>query len=111
MKFWNVECVSFLKPSNKWNKGGKTYDAGIKETSRNERAPAEEKMTPLEAFRSFTLDAAYAGHQEQIIGSLATGKKADFILLDNNLFTMAKENIWRTSVNKTWVNGKLVFEK
>lgn len=71
----------------------------------------EEKMTPLEAFRSFTLDAAYAGHQEQIIGSLATGKKADFILLDNNLFTMAKENIWRTSVNKTWVNGKLVFEK
>lgn len=72
---------------------------------------ADEKMTPLEAFRSFTLDAAYAGHQEQIIGSLATGKKADFILLDNNLFTMAKENIWRTSVNKTWVNGKLVFEK
>ena len=71
----------------------------------------EEKMTPLEAFRSFTLDAAYAGHQEQIIGSLATGKKADFILLDNNLFTMAKEDIWRTSVNKTWVNGKLVFEK
>jgi len=71
----------------------------------------EEKMTPLEAFRSFTLDAAYAGHQEQIIGSLAKGKKADFILLDNNLFTMAKENIWRTSVNKTWVNGKLVFEK
>jgi predicted amidohydrolase YtcJ len=71
----------------------------------------EEKMTPLEAFRSFTLDAAYAGHQEQIIGSLAKGKKADFILLDNNLFTMAKEDIWRTSVNKTWVNGKLVFEK
>ncbi len=71
----------------------------------------EEKMTPLEAFRSFTLDAAYAGHQEQIIGSLAKGKKADFIILDNNLFTMAKEDIWRTSVNKTWVNGKLVFEK
>jgi len=72
---------------------------------------AEEKMTPLEAFRSFTLDAAYSGHQENIIGSLAAGKKADFIILDNNLFTMPEENIWRTSVEQTWVNGKLVYKK
>ena len=49
---------------------------------------ADEKMTPLEAFRSFTIDAAYSGHQENIIGSLAKGKKADFILLDRNIFTM-----------------------
>ena len=68
-------------------------------------------MTPLEAFRSFTLDAAYAGHQEQIIGSLATGKKADFVLLEQNLFTMPEQDIWKITVNKTWVNGKLVYKK
>lgn len=72
---------------------------------------AEEKMTPLEAFRSFTLDAAYSGHQDNIIGSLAAGKKADFVLLDNNLFTMPAENIWQMTVDKTWVNGKLVYKK
>lgn len=72
---------------------------------------ADEKMTPLEAFRSFTLDAAYAGHQENIIGSLGAGKKADFVLLDNNLFTMSEQNIWQISVDKTWVNGKLVYQK
>lgn len=72
---------------------------------------ADQKMTPLEAFRSFTLDAAYAGHQENIIGSLAQGKKADFVLLDNNLFTMPEQNIWKISVDKTWVNGKLVYKK
>lgn len=72
---------------------------------------ADEKMTPLEAFRSFTLDAAYAGHQENIIGSLGAGKKADFVLLDNNLFTMPEQNIWQISVDKTWVNGKLVYQK
>ena len=72
---------------------------------------ADEKMTPLEAFRSFTLDAAYAGHQEQIIGSLATGKKADFVLLEQNLFTMPEQDIWKITVNKTWVNGKLVYKK
>jgi predicted amidohydrolase YtcJ len=72
---------------------------------------ADQKMTPLEAFRSFTLDAAYSGHQENIIGSLAKGKKADFVLLDNNLFTMPEQNIWQISVDRTWVNGKLVYQK
>lgn len=72
---------------------------------------ADEKMTPLEAFRSFTIDAAYSGHQENIIGSLATGKKADFIILDQNIFTMPEQNIWQVTVDKTWVNGKLVYKK
>jgi len=72
---------------------------------------AEEKMTPLEAFRSFTIDAAYSGHQEKIIGSLATGKKADFVLLEQNLFEMPEQDIWQMAVEKTWVNGKLVYQK
>lgn len=72
---------------------------------------AEEKMTPLEAFRSFTVDAAYSGHQEKIIGSLATGKKADFVLLEQNLFEMPEQDIWQMAVEKTWVNGKLVYQK
>jgi predicted amidohydrolase YtcJ len=72
---------------------------------------SDEKMTPLESFKSFTLDAAYSGHQENIIGSLAKGKKADFILLDKNLFTIPEQDIWTIKVDKTWVNGKLVYKK
>ena len=71
----------------------------------------EEKMTRIEAFNSFTLQAAYAGHQEKIIGSLVSGKKADFILVEDNLFTIPETDIWQNKVLKTWVNGKLVFEK
>lgn len=71
----------------------------------------DEKMTTIEAFKSFTIDAAYAGHQETIIGSLAIGKKADFVLLDENLFEIPNKDIWKISVNKTWVNGKLVYQK
>lgn len=71
----------------------------------------EESMTRLEALRSFTIDAAYSGHQENIIGSLEQGKKADFILLENNYFTESQENIWKNKVFSTWVNGNQVYQK
>ena len=46
-------------------------------------------MTLPEAFRAFTLDAAYAQHQEKTLGSLEKGKWADFILVDRDLFQIA----------------------
>jgi len=70
-----------------------------------------EKMTRLEALKSFTIDAAYAGHQERLIGSLANGKKADFILITDDLFTIPEEDIWQVKVQSTWVNGKKVYQQ
>ncbi|MEW6981917.1 amidohydrolase [Colwelliaceae bacterium 6471] len=69
----------------------------------------QEKMTRIEAFKSFTIDAAYSGHQESIIGSLSTGKKADFVLLEDNIFTIAESKLWQNKVLATWVNGKKVY--
>lgn len=65
----------------------------------------EERMTVAEAFASFTLDAAYAGHQEDIIGSLEPGKAADFILVDQDIFSDSPTQIWKATVSGTWVNG------
>ncbi len=72
---------------------------------------SEEAMTRLEALRSFTIDAAFAGHQEKIIGSLHAGKKADFILVENNYFFENKKNIWKNKVLSTWVNGKNIYQQ
>ena len=69
----------------------------------------EQKMTRIEALRSFTLDAAYAGHQEKLIGSLEVGKKADFILLTKDIITMPESEIWQSQVSQTWVAGKKAF--
>lgn len=71
---------------------------------------SSEKLTPIEAFKSFTIDAAYAGHQEKLIGSIEVGKKADFILIDNDLFEQKPSTIWQNKVIATWVNGKLVYK-
>ena len=72
---------------------------------------ANEAMTLKEAFRCFTLDAAYAGHQEKLVGSLEKGKYADFIVIDQDLFTVPAKDIHRTGVLQTWVAGRQVFEK
>ena len=69
----------------------------------------EQKMTLLEAFRAFTLDAAYAGHQEKNLGTLEPGKWADFILVDRDIFAIAPQKLWSTVVLETWVGGKRVY--
>jgi predicted amidohydrolase YtcJ len=71
----------------------------------------DQAMTLLEALRCFTLDAAYAGHQEQDLGSLEKGKRADFIVIDQDLFAMPAKDIHRVVVRQTWVAGRQVFEK
>lgn len=69
----------------------------------------EQAMTLIEAFRAFTLDAAYAQHQERQIGSLEPGKWADFILIDRDLFKIAPSDIWKIKVEQTWVGGERVY--
>lgn len=70
----------------------------------------EEKMTREEAFNSFTSAAAYSGHQETIIGTLDVGKKADFIILSDNPFSVEESKLWSNKVLETWVNGKRVHK-
>ncbi len=86
--------------------------AAITRQDKNNQPPGgwfpEEKMTTIEAFASFTMDAAYSGHQENLLGTLEPGKKADFIILDRDMFAIDESEIWKIEVEETWVNGQRI---
>jgi predicted amidohydrolase YtcJ len=71
----------------------------------------EQAMSLKEAFRCFTLDAAYAGHQEKTLGSLEVGKYADFIVVDRDMFNISPYDIHRIGVLETWVGGRQVYRR
>ncbi|GAB5407924.1 MAG: amidohydrolase [Balneolaceae bacterium] len=70
----------------------------------------EEALSREQALRAFTLDAAYAAHQEEVLGSLEPGKWADFILIDQDYFNTSANELWKINVLQTWVAGKKVYE-
>ena len=69
----------------------------------------ENALSREETIRGMTCWAAKANRMEKEIGSLETGKKADFIWLDQDLMKVKPENILKVKVLKTYLNGEQVY--
>jgi predicted amidohydrolase YtcJ len=70
----------------------------------------EQKISVEEALRAYTMTAAYASFDEDLKGSLAKGKLADFVVLDRNIFEIPPEDIRNARAAMTFVGGRKVFE-
>ncbi len=66
-------------------------------------------LTRDEALRGFTLDAAYAGFMEDEVGSLEPGKRADFVVLSQDLMSAPPEQILATRIVMTVLDGAPIF--
>ncbi|WP_298533848.1 amidohydrolase [uncultured Algibacter sp.] len=71
----------------------------------------EEKITPYQALKAVTIDAAYAIKQEANIGSIEVGKKADFTILDKNPLKVDPLSIKDIKVHSVVFNGKFYKNK
>jgi predicted amidohydrolase YtcJ len=70
----------------------------------------ENALTPEEALRGMTIWAAKANFEEHEKGSLEKGKLADFVILDHDILKSTPQNILKTKVLKTYLNGEKVYE-
>lgn len=66
----------------------------------------EQKITVAEALRAYTVANAYAGYQEDILGTLENGKYADFVVLSEDLFVIDPEDIQQVRVLRTIIAGE-----
>lgn len=87
-----------------------THDFEIlPEESKTQIAPPESERLDLEmAIKAYTLDAAYQLNLDDKIGSLEVGKRADLVLLDQDIFAMQEDDtLYQVRVLLTMMNGRI----
>lgn len=71
----------------------------------------EQRMTRAEAVRSYTVWNAYGSHQEADFGTLEPGKRADLVVLTEDVFACPEEAIKDIQPVLTMVDGQIVFRQ
>jgi predicted amidohydrolase YtcJ len=68
----------------------------------------EEAITLPEAVAAFTINAAHTNRLDKDTGSIETGKRADLVVLDRNLFEISASELSETKALVTLFEGKPV---
>ena len=70
-----------------------------------------QRLSREEAFRLFTTWAAFSAFEEDIKGTLETGKLADFVIYPGDIMTIDTRELLKTRPDKTVLGGKIVYER
>ncbi len=72
--------------------------------------PVNESFNLEQMLDAATINGSYANFLENEIGSIEVGKKADIIVLSENLFEISTENIPNVEIEMTFFEGKIVYD-
>jgi len=71
----------------------------------------DQKMSRMEALKSYTLNNAIAAFEDTVKGSLTIGKLADITVLSKDITKVPDEDIRSAKVMYTIVGGKIVYKQ
>lgn len=72
-------------------------------------ANPEQKISLADSLIAYTYGSAYSHKRDHELGTLESGKLADIIVIDNNLFDSTAEEIKNSKVIFTMVDGQVVY--
>jgi predicted amidohydrolase YtcJ len=72
------------------------------------RLPVDEQLSIEQLITGYTWNGAYQLRMEDEIGSIETGKRADLVILDDNLFEMDSDKIWQVKPAAVMMDGEIV---
>ncbi len=70
----------------------------------------EQKISVAEALYLFTMGSAYSSFEEELKGSISPGKLADIAILSEDIFSIPADDIKDVKIEKTIVDGKILYE-
>ena len=70
----------------------------------------DQRLSRDQALRSYTLNNAYAAFEEDLKGSIAPGKLADFVVLSHDILAVPESEIRNARVVFTILGGDVVYE-
>jgi predicted amidohydrolase YtcJ len=70
----------------------------------------DQRMSRIEALRSYTVSNAYAAFEEDLKGTLTRGKLADVTVLTKDITTVSEDQIKTAKVAYTIIGGRVVYK-
>jgi len=70
----------------------------------------EQCLTRDEVLKAYTVEAAYSGFQDDLLGKIAPGFMADFIVLSDDILTISSQDLLSLRVERTYFGGALAYE-
>lgn len=86
------------------------YSAVTRKTADGSVFFGDQKMSRMEALKSYTINNAIAAFEEKVKGSLTVGKLADITVLSKDITKVPDDQIKNTKIVYTIVGGKIVYK-
>ena len=84
---------------------GLSLDTAINKTSNN----ITQKLTVLDALKSFTVWSAYASFDDDVKGTLETGKIADMVVLSDDIVSSDPSMLLKAKILMTIIGGNVMY--
>ena len=85
------------------------WNVVTRETASGRVLGEEQRVTVEEALKGITIYAAYQYKLDDILGSIEEGKRADFVVLNDNPLQVSCAKLRNIEVQRVWIEGKLAW--